>query len=73
MRSTQWGRAVSPKHPDIHWSTEPAWHRCLPEPWGAPARRGTPDKTKEKRDRLQLHNNQQRQATGRIRCANKWR
>lgn len=43
---SQHSLAVSPKHPDTHWSTEPAWLRCLPEPWGAPARPGIPEKTK---------------------------
>lgn len=61
---SQQGHAVSPKHPDTHWSTEPAWHRCLPEPWGVPVRRGTPGKTKEKRDRPRLQCKQQHQATG---------
>lgn len=55
---------VSPKHPDTHWSTEPAWHHCLLGPWGVPARQGTPDKTKEIRERPQLQNNHQHQAEG---------
>lgn len=67
------GHGISPEHPDTHSSTEPAWQRCLQGPWGAPAHRGTPNQTKEIRERLHIPNNPQQLTTGNNGSANKWK